>query len=43
MKLTELMNICHISDRVPCTMKVNQTNLHGKRWFPANVYVENGL
>ena len=40
MKLTESTNICHFSDRFARTIKVN---IHGKRWFPPNVYLVNGL
>ena len=38
-KSTESTNICYISDRVACTIKVNIKN-NGKQWFLANVYVE---
>ena len=40
MKLTESTNICHFSDRFARTIKVN---IHGKRCFPPNVYLVNGL
>ena len=43
MKLTELTNICYISDMVAIIIKVNiKKTPHGNRWFPANVYVMNG-
>ena len=38
MKLTASMNFCYISDRIAC-----QRNFHGKQWFPANIYMLNGL
>ena len=41
MKLTESINICHFNDRFATTIKVN--NLHGRRCFPKNVYLVNGL
>ena len=40
MKLIELTNICCISDRVVCTIN---KKIDGMLWFPANVYVVNGL
>ena len=41
MKLNESINICHFSDRFATTTKVN--NLNGKRCFPENAYLVNGL
>ena len=41
LKLTESINICHFSYRFATTIKVN--NFYGKRCFPKNVYLVNGL
>ena len=42
--LTESMNICYISDRAACTVKLNiKENFLGNNDFPANVYIVNGL
>ena len=44
MKLTELTNICYISDRVPCTTKMNiKETFLGKNGFAANLYILVGL
>ena len=43
-KLTELTNICYISDRVPCTTKMNiKETFLGKNGFAANVFILVGL
>ena len=44
MTLTESANICYISDRVACTVKliIKETFL-GNNGFPANIYIVNGL
>ena len=44
MTLTESTNICFVSDRVACTVKLNiKENFLGNNVFPANVYIVNGL
>ena len=44
MTLTESANICFVSDRVACTVKLNiKENFLGNNVFPANVYIVNGL
>ena len=42
--LTESTNICYISGRVACTIKLNiEETFLGNNGFPANVYVVNEL
>ena len=44
MTLTESTNICFVSIRVACTVKLNiKENFLGNNVFPANVYIVNGL
>ena len=44
MTLTESTDICYISDRVACTVKLNiKETLLGNNGFPANVYIVNEL
>ena len=44
MKLTESTNVCYISDRVACTVKLNTKEIFlGNNGFPANVCIVNGL
>ena len=44
MTLTESTNICYISDRVTCTVKLNiKETFLGSNGFLANVYIVNGL
>ena len=44
MALTESTNMCYISDRVSCTVKLNikETFLRNNG-FPADIYIVNGL
>ena len=44
MTLTESTNICFVSDRVACTLKLNiKENFLRNNVFPANIYIVNGL
>ena len=44
MVLTESTNICYISGRVACTIKLNiEETFPGNNGFPTNVYVVNEL
>ena len=43
MKLTESMNICHVSDKVACTIRVDVKETFWEIIIFLNVYVVNGL
>ena len=44
MILTESTNMCYISDRVSCTVKLNiKETFLGNNGFPADVSIVNGL
>ena len=44
MTLTESTNICHINDRVACTVRLNfKETFLGNNGYTTNVYIVNGL